>query len=465
MTALTKELMFVIDSQFLSSGDASNAVFQIDTTRINGFRIENFSMFNTLYTINSNNNILVLQHGLTQNAVQPGFVCDSFDSANQNGPGDLFVCPGLQQSGSNFQAANDISVNSVIVALQEPYNNSPSTVRATIYITDAGNNILSTLAQTNFEPIVNNVTGTHLYTMPSDPNFVAPGNAVTLPLASPVTILQNQFYSVSLEITGTPIITVIDPLTPGTFCMLYSTTSPQSYQIVLTDGFTSTDSLHTALQTAINTATGQNVTVSYDTATALYTISGFTIPFTYNATSSTINNAIGFTANQTGTTLISDSIANLSPVDYLCITSQALAQVSRYIIPSTPFNSIIQKISINNQPGFMMEFINYSNYIYQTDSVITLNSIDIGIVDKFFRRIPQQSRWSMILQLRQVVGTKLVQQPNLISQQQFYNNQISNQTSNSNQTLSQNTTQNQTQNTTGQTSNQGYSSFLNLELR
>lgn len=398
----TKDTPIILDSELIYSGNQAEAIFQIDPIPIKGFRIDTFNMFNTFYSINSTNNTFILEHSAISNAIQPGFDTHSFETLSQNSVGQQFVCDGLQKSNLIVQAQNNITLNTIVIALQESYDQSPSFIKATIYITDINGNVLSTLAQSDFIPIINNVTSPHLYTTDFDPNFIPPPNYISLPLSGNFVIPQNSYYTIALEKQGTPIID-----TDGNdFCRLYNNIPPQSFTITVPDGFISTDTLFTHLQTAINTATGENVVVQYDPSTALYTIDGFNVPYTYNASLSTINTSIGFTASQTGTTLISDSIAMLNAVDYFFIVSRSLSQLSKLIVPSKAYNNVIQKISADTQTGDLLEFINYSRSTLRNNSAITISSIDISIVDKYLRKIPQESKWNLTLVLEEVVVAK-----------------------------------------------------------
>ncbi len=175
------------------------------------------------------------------------------------------------------------------------------------------------------------------------------------------------------------------------------------YSVSLPTGFYESGELADFIQSSINTSLTQNVTVTYSRPQAKYTITGFTSPARYNSALSSANIITGFTVDQTGTSLVSNDIAESNPVDYFYITSTALGQISQVIIPGTPFNNVIQKIVVDNTIGYLIEYVNYSEVKFSSESSVSLSSIDINILDKNFKPIPGQPRWSMELQFDQVI--------------------------------------------------------------
>jgi len=203
------------------------------------------------------------------------------------------------------------------------------------------------------------------------------------------------------------------------------------YYVQLTTGLYTTDILYQNIQNSINNQiTGESVTVTYDPLLASYTISGFSSPAKFQSSLSTANRLLGFNGDQTGTTLISNSIANINLLDYFYVTSTALSQLTQVIVPNADFNNIILKIIVDNSTGVLVEYTNFSSDRFYTDSVISLSNIDIGIVDKYLKPIPNQERWSMELSLDLVVSQTTLPinnyhiQYNPISNTQISSNQV-----------------------------------------
>lgn len=177
------------------------------------------------------------------------------------------------------------------------------------------------------------------------------------------------------------------------------------YYVNLNIGFYTTDILYQNIQQSINSQIpGAAVTVTYDPLTAHYQISGFSSQAKFQSSLSTAGRLLGFDGDQLGTTLISNVIANINPLDYFYLTSSALSQLTQVIVPNIDFTNVILKIVIDNSTGFLVEYDNFSSDRFVADNAISLSNIDIGIVDKYFKPIPNQEKWSMELSLDLVVN-------------------------------------------------------------
>lgn len=190
------------------------------------------------------------------------------------------------------------------------------------------------------------------------------------------------------------------------FVLTYNSTD---YYVNLKEGFYTNEILDANIEEAINTQIpGLTVQVDYDPNIARFSITGFSSPVKYQSTLSTANSLLGITVDQTSLTLISNSIVNTNPLDYFYITSSSLSQLSQVIVPNSDFNTVILKIVVDNSTGFLVEYTNFSTDRFVSDSAVSLSGIDIGIVDKYFKAIPNQERWSMELSLDLVVNQTLV---------------------------------------------------------
>jgi len=179
--------------------------------------------------------------------------------------------------------------------------------------------------------------------------------------------------------------------------LLILTSGATTYTISIAIGFYNALTFGTQLQSDINLSVGGGIVVSFNDRLEKYTISGFAAPFNYVHTSSTCSKLIGMTQNRGSfTTITSDTIISMVPVDYFFINSSALGVFVKSVTFAGYNTVILKKIPITAASNFLIDFIDpYEPSTTPYDGSKDLTYLDFQLVDVTNREIPLQADWSM----------------------------------------------------------------------
>lgn len=174
-----------------------------------------------------------------------------------------------------------------------------------------------------------------------------------------------------------------------------------SNDVTLVVGHYTSSEFAAMVQTRLRALVSASYTVVLDSNTLKLTITNGGATMTYSYANSTANELLGFSADQSATTLISNNLINISPLSAVYIRSNALTRNRSDVLMDRKMQNIFTIIPCDVDFGEIinMQSQNSVNYSYQYDD-LSISKIDLELLDQNYNRLYLNGiNWSIQLNI------------------------------------------------------------------